>query len=166
MPCKELLADWINSLPTGPGMLLKLNNPGGGNIVTGAFTIQVQFTAAVSGLSSNQFQMVNGHAGSLTGSGTNHTLSVQPDATGLVMIKLPGGQVIDGSGRPDYPSSTLKVTSTLADGLVTWLPFDEANGSSSSDASGHSNPGTLFNMSPTAWSPGLFGGATSVRWDE
>src|SRR6185436_8427630 len=55
-PAMQLFADWINSLPTGPGVALINTNA----LVWGAFTINVQFTEPVTGVSSNQFVVSNG----------------------------------------------------------------------------------------------------------
>src|SRR5262249_21063245 len=45
--------------------------------------------------------------------------------------------------------------------LSTWLPFEEGSGTVTADASAHGNPGTLYNLAPTAWTTGISGNALS-----
>ncbi len=49
----------------------------------------VTFTEAVTGLDATDFNITNGTAGSLTGSGTSYTFNVTPTASGDVVVDLP-----------------------------------------------------------------------------
>jgi uncharacterized repeat protein (TIGR03806 family) len=156
----QVLADWINSLPPGPGVEVVLGDGPGDSVVTGPFNVDVEFTRPISGLVSNMFQVVNGQILAFSGSGTNYTLRINPQAEGTVTVQLPGGQVLDGTGHTNYPSNLLVVDYHNLDSyLLTWLRFDDGAGTTASDVSGNANNGTLFNMNSTAWGPGLYNGA-------
>lgn len=160
----QVLADWINSLPPGPGVALVLGEEPGDSVVTGPFNVDVEFTRSISGLTSNMFQVVNGQIISFSGSGTNYTLRINPQNEGSITLQLPGGQVLDGTGHTNYPSNLLVVDYHNLDSfLLTWLRFDESSGTVASDASGNANNGVLFNMNSGAWGPGLYNGALTFN---
>ncbi|HXI70310.1 MAG TPA: LamG-like jellyroll fold domain-containing protein [Verrucomicrobiae bacterium] len=153
----QLFADWINSLPTGPGVALTLTN---GAPIYGPFTVNVQFTEPVSGVLSGQFIVDNGQITSLTGSGQAYTIVINPQVKGAVNLQYAAGQVTGATGQGNYASNPLAVNyDPLNLFLSTWLPFDEGTGTTTADASGHDNSGTLLNMLPAAWSSGIMGNA-------
>lgn len=100
------MAAWIGSLPPGPGVVL--TTPA--SSVLGGFSVTVTFTVPVTGLMSNLFTVSNGTITSLSGSGANYTLTISPGVPGQVVIQLPAGQVLDGSGHSNYASNPLSVT--------------------------------------------------------
>ncbi len=156
----QVIADWINSLPPGPGVTLALTNPG--SLIAGPFAVTVLFTESVAGVTSNKFVVANGQITALAGSGATYTLNISPQAKGLVTVQLPAGQVVGLSGGTNYVSNTLAVDyDPLNEFLTTWLPFEEGSGTTTADASGHGNPGTLLNMPPAAWTSGQSGSGLS-----
>ncbi|MDB6112540.1 MAG: hypothetical protein JWR69_4290, partial [Pedosphaera sp.] len=155
-PAVQLIADWINSLPAGPGVSLGLANPG--TLISGPFAVTVQFTEPVSGGAADQFTISNAQATSLTGSGATYTLNIDPQVKGPVSIQYPSGQIVGATGAGNYASNPFQVNyDPLNQVLSTWLPFEEGFGTTTADVSGHSNPGTLVNIVPAAWVPGQSG---------
>ncbi len=156
----SIIASWINSLPPGPGVGLAT----AGTSVTGPFSVQVQFTAPVTGLVSTAFQVVNGSISSFSGAGSIYALTIQPASLGAVSVRLPAGQVRDNLGNLNYDSNVLQVNYGLVDpALITWLQFDDATGTSAFDSSARGNTGILNNMNSGSWVNGLFGGALSFN---
>jgi hypothetical protein len=152
----QAIADWINSLPPGPGVTLTLGNSNA--LVYTNFSVTAQFTEPVNGVTSNKFLVSNGQVTSLSGSGTTYTLNISPLVKGLVTVQFPQGQVVGVSGGTNYISNTLQVNyDPLNQFLSTWLPFEEGFGFTTADASGHGNPGTLVSMPSTAWVGGQTG---------
>lgn len=154
----QLIADWINSLPTGPGVALARTN---GNVPAyGPFAVNVEFTEPVTGVSSGQFIIANGTVSSLSGSGTSYTIIVTPQVKGAVNLQYAANQVVGATSAGNYASNPLTVSfDPLNQFLGTWLPFEEGSGTSTADASGNGNPGTLNNMPSTSWVAGNIGGA-------
>lgn len=156
----QLLADWINSLPTGPGVTLTLTNPG--VPISGPFAVNVQFTESVTGVLSGQFIVSNGQVTGLSGSGSNYSIIVTPQVKGTVNVQYAGNQITGATGQGNYPSNPLSLSyDPLNAVLSTWLPFEEGAGTTTADASGHGNSGALFDMTPGAWTAGIIGGALS-----
>jgi glucose/arabinose dehydrogenase len=154
----QVMADWINSLPTGPGVSLALANPGA--LIYGSFAVTVQFTEPVSGVTANQFIVSNGQVIGLSGSGANYALNISPQVNGRVSIQYPSSQVVGSTGAGNYASNPFQVDyDPLNQFLSTWLPFEEGLGTTTADASGHGNAGTLVNMPATAWVSGRSGQA-------
>ena len=152
----QVIAAWINSLPPGPGVTLALANLN--TLVSGAFTVTALFTESVTGVTTNKFTVSNAQITGLTGSGTTYVVTVNPLTNGTVTVQFPGGQVTGLSGGTNYVSNTLTVNyDPLNQFLTTWLPFDEGTGTTTADASGNGNPGTLNNMPQAAWSSGKIG---------
>lgn len=158
-PAVDTIAAWINSLPLGPGVTLTF---AGTNqvVVSGAFTVNVTFTEPVGGLTAAQFALGNCQAVSLSGSGQNYSLVLQPITRGPVTVRLPAGAILDGSGDANYASNLLTVQyDPFGTDLATWLPFDEGIGTNAVDASAHANDGTLRNFGSTPWTNGVSGTA-------
>jgi YVTN family beta-propeller protein len=80
------------------------------SIETGSFTMQAQFTQSVSGLALTDFNVGNGSAANLTGSGTSYSLTITPASEGAVSISLPAGAAQNSSGVPSITSNTLVVS--------------------------------------------------------
>ncbi len=151
-----VIAAWINSLPPGPGVTLALANPN--TLVSGPFNVTTLFTESVTGVTTNKFIVSNGQITGLTGSGTTYTLTINPLTNGVVTIQFPGGQVTGLSGGTNYTSNTLTANyDPLNQFLTTWLPFEEGSGTTTTDASGNGNNGTLNSMVQAAWTTGKLG---------
>ncbi len=154
----QVFADWINSLPSGPGVALSLTN--GAVPVSGPFVVNVQFTESVTGILSSQFLIANGQITSLTGSGQNYLLAITPQVRGAVSIQYAANQITGATGQGNYASNPLLVNyDPLNQFVTTWLPFDEGTGTTTADITGNGNSGTLMNMLPAAWTPGIMGNA-------
>lgn len=152
----QTMADWINSLPTGPGVALSRTNSS--TPVYGPFTVKVDFTESVTGVAPMQFLVSNGQVTSLSGSGASYAITVTPQVKGMVNIQYAANQVIGATSQGNYASNPLSVSFDLLNQfLATWLPLDEDAGSTAADASGNGNPGTLNNMASTAWTSGNTG---------
>jgi len=157
----QVFADWINSLPTGPGVHLALANTND-VLTSGPFAVEVELSESVTGLNSNMFVVLNGHVSAFSGSGANYTLTIQPHVKGMVTVRLPARVVKGASGDGNYASNLLPVTyDPLAQFLLTWLPFDDAAGLNAADVSGQNNKGTLNNFGVAPWVPGVNGTALS-----
>jgi len=102
----QVIQEWIASLPPNPGVVLE-SQP----VVTGAFSVSVTFTTAITDLIDSDFLITNGLAGQLTDSGTGQTyqLAVMPDVEGPVTVFLPKNSVTDASARGNYASNLLTV---------------------------------------------------------
>ena len=74
------------------------------------FSVSIDFGAAVTGLSTNDFVVSGGTAGSLSGSNTSYTIQVTPDAPGTeISVYLPQAAAFATNGTPALPSNTLLV---------------------------------------------------------
>jgi len=154
----QLMADWINSLPTGPGVALSRTNAG--VPVYGPFAVKVDFTEPVTGVSAGQFLVSNGQVTGLGGSGQSYTVIITPQVRGAVDVQYAANQVVGATSQGNYASNPLSVSfDPMNQFLATWLLFDEGSGSTTADGSGKGNSGTLNNMASSAWSPGLIGNA-------
>lgn len=154
----QLMADWINSLPTGPGVALTRTNTDA--LVYEPFAVNVDFTEPVTGVAAGQFITANGQVTSLTGSGANYTIIITPQVKGPVNLQYAANQVVGATSHGNYASNPLSVGfDPLHQFLATWLPFDEGAGTTAADGSGNGNPGTLNNMASAAWIGGNIGGA-------
>ncbi len=121
----ELIAAWINSLPIGPTATLS-----GPANVNGAFSVIVQFSAAVTGLTAGDFQVENGSVTGFSGSGTTYAVTITPLAYGPVRVKLPANQAQDGSAQGNYESNLLTVNySDIPAGLVHRWSFNDGTDS-------------------------------------
>jgi glucose/arabinose dehydrogenase len=121
-----VISNWIYSLAVAPGVTLATANAS----VSGAFTVQVSFTAPVTGLTPGSFSITNGLATALTGSNANYSLTVLPLKFGAVTVQLPAAAVQDGSGNPNYPSAPLAASYTLVPpGLLHRWSFSDTNDS-------------------------------------
>lgn len=153
-----LIAAWINSLPTGPGVTLARTNSD--VPVSGAFPVAVTFTEPVTGVNAGQFTVSNGQITSLVGTGQNYVVTILPQVKGAVTVQYLANKVLGATGQGNYASNPLTVSyDPLNQHLLTWLPFEEGSGTTTADGSGNSNAGMLNNMGPNAWTTGLTGGA-------
>ncbi|MCB1076755.1 MAG: PQQ-dependent sugar dehydrogenase, partial [Verrucomicrobiae bacterium] len=131
----QVLRDWISQidpanspagLVTGPAPLdpsaptLSWAIRGGNSVVSGPFVVDITFTEAVVGLTSSDFEMVNGTALSVTGSGATYAVTVQPGSAGFGSIALPSDRVTDlnGNANPPIAPMAFEVTSGRSAGVV------------------------------------------------
>ncbi|MFC4991698.1 Ig-like domain-containing protein [Rubritalea tangerina] len=81
--------------------------------VQGRFQVALEFSEDVTGLSESDFVVSNGgiEAGSLSGSGRQWSVDVEPTASGLVGVSLPEGVVVDtdGDNKGNAASDVLEV---------------------------------------------------------
>jgi len=86
-----------------------------GNPVYGNFTVDIDFTEAVTGLEESDFYVDNGtvQASSLSGSDAHWSVVIIPTTSGAVSVTLLAGSVIDGEGNPNPESNTLVMTYVL-----------------------------------------------------
>ena len=136
----NVLANWINSLATGPGVRLLAPAQ-----TTGQFAISVTFTQAVTGLSASYFYITNGSIASLTGSGASYTLNVTPSGDGdgvsnftefafggnplapdtvPLTVTSAGGGAFTLQFRARDSASSLTYTVLTSQDLAAWAPVD------------------------------------------
>ena len=97
------------------------------NSVSGNFTVDVNFSEDVTGLTANNFIITNGTAGNLTGSGDTYALTVNPIAEGTVSVSLPTNSASDAAGNGNTASNTLTVTYTQSDTTPPTVTLSTAN---------------------------------------
>ncbi len=90
--------------------------------VNGAFTVSTNFSETITGLTANDFSVINGTLSNLSGSGANYSFTITPTADGLVYISLPSNSVTDAAGNQNTASNTLSVTYTEGGGGDTTPP--------------------------------------------
>ncbi|MDE2754708.1 MAG: S-layer homology domain-containing protein, partial [Gemmatimonadota bacterium] len=108
--------------PGGPLVAIESTAP---LVTRTAFEITLRFSQPVSGLSRSDLMVVNGRATSLSGSEERYTARIEPQADGIVMVRLPAGTVAAGDGSPNQASApfvrTIAPAARLdAPGFDTW----------------------------------------------
>ncbi len=83
------------------------------NLVSAPFTVDVNFTEAVTGLEESDFSVSNGTvtASTLLGSNDTYTVEITPATNGDIAVSLPANSVTatNGDGNPNLVSDTLTV---------------------------------------------------------
>ena len=79
------------------------------NPVAGEFTIDIAFSKNVTGLAAEDFTIINGTAGALSGTGSSYTLAITPIVEGTVTVQLPAGSAEDAGSNPNLASNTVTV---------------------------------------------------------
>ncbi len=97
---------------TPPEVTLSTSN----NNVSAAFSVSVSFNESVSGLTAGDFNISNGNASGLSGSGSSYSFTVTPGSDGSVTIQLPADRAQDAAANGNNPSNTLTVTYTAPGG--------------------------------------------------
>jgi YVTN family beta-propeller protein len=92
--------------PVAPAATLVAPAP----LEAGPFTVQVQFTQPVTGLTLSDFTVANATTSNLLGSATSYSLTLTPIAPGAVTLSLPAASVINASGVPNTASNSISVT--------------------------------------------------------
>ena len=85
-----------------------------GSTVSGNFTVDVDFTEAVTGLDESDFSVVNGTVvtASLSGSGNSYSIEINPAANGDVVVTLPADSVMDTDGDSHFNSKSNTLVTT------------------------------------------------------
>jgi hypothetical protein len=83
------------------------------SVQTGAFQVAATFTTGVTGLEASDFQITNGTAGALTGTGTSWFLTVTPRADGPVLVDLPTDVAVGGNGLGNLAAQRLTVQADI-----------------------------------------------------
>ncbi|MEM9281946.1 MAG: carbohydrate-binding protein [Verrucomicrobiota bacterium] len=111
IPAGSLFIDVINLIEPS----VTLSSPSSN--VTGPFTVTVNFSKPVTGLSTSDFNVNNATLSNLTGSGAHYRLTLTPLTDGVVTLQLPGDRVVDGAANTNPPSNLIATTydSTAAD---------------------------------------------------
>jgi len=110
-------------------------------IETGSFTVQAQFTQNVSGVALSDFNVTNGTASNLTGSGTGYSVTITPSAEGNVTITLPAGAAQNSGAVPSLASNTLTI-SYVPPVIISLQGQDIGNGQVAGSTSYDSGTGT------------------------
>lgn len=93
---------------------------------TGAFTVNAQFSQAVTGLTLSDFVVTNAVPSNLTGSGQQYQLTLTPTTPGAVTISLPAGSVVNAGAVANTGSNTVSVT--YAPPIATTLQGQDIGG--------------------------------------
>ncbi len=95
--------------------------------VTGPFSVIVNFSEPVNGLSLSDFTVSNGTASALGGSGQNYSFTLTPLANGSVSVQLPAATVSDPAGNDNTASNTLLVNYTSSDNTPPTVTLSTAS---------------------------------------
>ena len=69
--------------------------------VSSSFTVNINFSESINGLSQSDFSVSNGSVSNLNGSGSFYQVTVNPFSSGQVTISLPASRVTDPAGNPN-----------------------------------------------------------------
>ncbi|MGJ3230774.1 MAG: Calx-beta domain-containing protein [Oceanicaulis sp.] len=81
--------------------------------VSGAFTLNVDFSEPVTGLALADLGVSNGSASDLAGSGAAYTATITPDGDGTVTVTLPAGAAEDAAGNASLAAEPFSIESDL-----------------------------------------------------
>lgn len=98
----QSIDDGETSAPSLSAPLVTLSAP---SSTTGAFSVSITVSQAVTGLAATDFTVTNGSATSLTGTGSSYTLTVTPSAPGNVTVLLPAGSATNIAGAGNTASN-------------------------------------------------------------
>ena len=104
------LAPWDGGTPTSQRPAVSLSTTSLN--VDGPFTVVINFSESISGLTANDFNISNATANGLAGSGQSYTITVNPASAGTVTVRLPANRVQDTDGEQNTASNTLSLTYT------------------------------------------------------
>ncbi len=99
---------------TNPNPLPTLAVAGGATNVVGPFTLNIQFSEAVTGLSKYDFALSNAVAEEVVGSGNAYTMRILPQASGEVRVQLPYDKVLNAQAQPNLASNTIVLNAVLS----------------------------------------------------
>lgn len=115
------------------------------NTVTTSFIVNISFSENINGLEISDFQVVNGTASNLTGSGNTYSITITPTSNGAVSVTLPAQTVSDLAGN-----NNINASNTLT-----------INYSINNPPTGCTNPTNLALNQPSAQSSTQLGGVAS-----
>jgi hypothetical protein len=95
---------------TSPGVTLATASS---DPVTGAFSLEVTFTEAVSGLSLDDFTASNASLSDLSGFGADYTVTVTPDGDGSINIDLPANAAQDDAGNGNTAAAQFSISADI-----------------------------------------------------
>jgi len=81
-----------------------------GETVSAGFSVTVTFSEGVSGLTAEDFAVVNGAVSNVGGAGTDWSFDVTPAANGDVTVSLPADSVLDGDSHGNVASNAILTT--------------------------------------------------------
>ncbi len=81
-----------------------------GDTVASHFTVLISFSESVTGLTLGDFEVINGSATEISGSGISWSVTISPASNGDVTVLLPAGSVTDDSGHTNIASNTMLTT--------------------------------------------------------
>ncbi|NPC97835.1 Ig-like domain-containing protein [Nocardioides sp. zg-DK7169] len=93
--------------------------------VNGPFTVTATFSEAVTGLGAGDFEVVNGSAADLDGSGDTYTVTVTPTSDGPVTVELPAGVATDAAGNTSTAADPLTRTAIWIDNVAPTARDDD-----------------------------------------
>jgi hypothetical protein len=85
-----------------------------GDTVTEAFAVTVNFSESVTGLTADDFEVINGVASGVSGSGSDWSVLITPTSNGDVSVSLPAGAVIDADEISNLAANTILATYVAA----------------------------------------------------
>ena len=91
--------------------------------VEGSLQVTVEFARSVRGFEANDIGVVNGEVVQFSGSGSRYQATVEPAATGTVVVRIPGGAAEDWQSNRNDSSQPLTRTAS-ADGSGQVLGID------------------------------------------
>ncbi|MDF7799263.1 discoidin domain-containing protein [Pontiellaceae bacterium B1224] len=113
------------------------------NKVFGNYTVQVDFSEPVTGLTASDFYVINATVVSVTGSGASYSVEVSPNFGGDVILSLPANSVMDmNDGLQNIASDALVTTyhiNVTVDSPEALLPYLEQD-----NVSATLSPGTYL----------------------
>lgn len=93
-----------------------------------SYQVHLTFDELVTDLTTSDFQVVNGTATTLTGSGRYYSVTIAPAAPGAVEVSLPSGAVLDMDGDlQTNPDSNTCTTICTSDFGVVWAVDDASS---------------------------------------
>ncbi|MEO1518059.1 MAG: GEVED domain-containing protein [Bacteroidota bacterium] len=101
------LAPWDGGTPPSQRPAVSLSTES--LTVDGPFTVIINFSETITGLSISDFNITNATASNLSGNGQSYRITVDPSSAGTVSIRLPGNRVEDVDGERNTASNTLNV---------------------------------------------------------
>ncbi len=93
---------------TPPTVVLATGNTN----VNGPFNVNINFSENINGLSVSDFDITNATVGTISGSGSGYSITVNPTNAGDVTVSLPADSVEDAAGNQNEASNTLTVNFT------------------------------------------------------
>lgn len=95
---------------TSPGVTLATASS---DPVTGAFTLAVSFSEAVTGLALDDFTVSNAALSDLSGSGADYAVTVTPDGDGNISIDLPANAAQDDAGNGNTAAAQFSISADI-----------------------------------------------------